>query len=818
MRNSKRYSHFPKIESREISFDEMNSQDLDINSLAEEIKRKIKANILLTNIPFLADNYTFDLLLYSIRKQKKTKNDILFIAHYLTTFSKFFNHKKNVNYDYMEMLSNVAANLVYEKYQKNTIIFKFGDVGDKYYLILKGKVSVIIKREYTCQMCTYEYIKYLEFLLSLDEKELYEVIVTSNKLTITPMEISLYLSKKIDIENENPSKNQQIKYNFISKNIKTISTEEYINAIAPKFLDLSEEKIKRKTLDKKPIILWTYYKVCELGKNTEFGDVGLGETEKRTATIITEEETAFGVISKEIYDKYLKEIIERNRRSKIVEIVNCEILSGISAEDFDKNYFNHFKEFTIKQGDTLFEQGSQREEVYFLREGEIEISIKSSFPQLSNMLLKKNLHVDDSQYIKWCKENLFFRNYYYNASSTFKLFKNKEKGFIGLNDLVDSDNKYIFSVVCKSSKCVLYSIYLDIFNQLLEKEKRINISIQRYVNLKNKLILDRISKLKYILLEEQFTYFLKRTTITDDNELNKKSNRSSVLNSNNNFIKVPMIKLQKKTQNNQIQSREKRLAELSRIDKAQINLKLNLSALQNQNSKIKLRLVKHNKNKSVDNTKPPFSERDNKNLLSNFRKRKPKDYEPLNGCNISFSLENTERKESKQCLTNNTSLLHQISNSNSLQTTTRRILLATNEGSNRKLKEIRQKVISSAVQVNMEKKNIYSNALEKYLHYSLFFRRRKKEQITKDNTVILSKVDILGMDKVIEASEPKLPTKEYHPKNVIQNIKNYTNIAKKIKEHSLGKNKKRLYRSCSCDNSSNFGVSISKYSIKGVFN
>ena len=48
--------------------------------------------------------------------------------------------------------------------------------------------------------------------------------------------------------------------------------------------------------------------------------------------------------------------------------------------------------------------------------------------------------------------------------------------------------------------------------------------------------------------------------------------------------------------------------------------------------------------------------------------------------------------------------------------------------------------------------------------------------------------------------------------------KNYTNIAKKIKEHSLWKNKKRLYRSCSCDNSSNFGVSISKYSIKGVFN
>ena len=82
----------------------------------------------------------------------------------------------------------------------------------------------------------------------------------------------------------------------------------------------------------------------------------------------------------------------------------------------------------------------------------------------------------------------------------------------------------------------------------------------------------------------------------------------------------------------------------------------------------------------------------------------------------------------------------------------------------------------------MEKKNIYNNALEKYLHYSLSFRRRKKKQITKDNTVILSKVDILGMDKVIEASEPKMPNKEYHPKNVIQNIKNYTNIAKKIKE------------------------------------
>ena len=71
MRNSKRSLRLSKYENLSVSFDDMGDQDKEINSLLEDVKKKIKLNVRIEKIPFYSDNYIFPLIIYSIKKDKK---------------------------------------------------------------------------------------------------------------------------------------------------------------------------------------------------------------------------------------------------------------------------------------------------------------------------------------------------------------------------------------------------------------------------------------------------------------------------------------------------------------------------------------------------------------------------------------------------------------------------------------------------------------------------------------------------------------------------------------------------------------------------
>ena len=352
MRNSKRSLRLSKYENLSVSFDDMGDQDKEINSLLEDVKKKIKLNVRIEKIPFYYDNYIFPLIIYSIKKDKKNKNDLLFISHYLTTFpliSNLISSKKNF-IDSLDILASLSEDLKLETYKANDIIFRFGDIGDKLYFILKGSVSVIVKKERQTQMTLYEYVKYLEYLLSIKEKELYDSIVQLNRMTFTNMEISLYLSKKNDIESENPNPNQKIMYNPPPSNLTNINVDQYINIVSPKYIENPAQEKKGKTIEKKEVNILGYYHVCSLSSGKTFGDIGLGENLKRTATIICNEETIFGVVSKGIFEKYLREYHEKIRKNRISAILSTDLFQDVKFETFNNNYFNFFK---FKQNESL---------------------------------------------------------------------------------------------------------------------------------------------------------------------------------------------------------------------------------------------------------------------------------------------------------------------------------------------------------------------------------------------------------------------------------------------------------------------------------
>ena len=79
----------------------------------------------LLQIPFKKDSNTFNLLLYSLGKKNKTENDILFISHYLTSFSSIIQliDKKKTLVDSSKILNEISNHIKTERYNKNDLIF-----------------------------------------------------------------------------------------------------------------------------------------------------------------------------------------------------------------------------------------------------------------------------------------------------------------------------------------------------------------------------------------------------------------------------------------------------------------------------------------------------------------------------------------------------------------------------------------------------------------------------------------------------------------------------------------------------------------------
>ena len=54
---------------------------------------------------------------------------------------EFFKSKTDIR---LSDFSTICLNLEYEYYKKNQIVFDYGSYGNKFYIIIKGKVSVLI--------------------------------------------------------------------------------------------------------------------------------------------------------------------------------------------------------------------------------------------------------------------------------------------------------------------------------------------------------------------------------------------------------------------------------------------------------------------------------------------------------------------------------------------------------------------------------------------------------------------------------------------------------------------------------------------------
>ena len=472
-----------------------NVMEGSINVLAGEL-RKFNGIKKLSEI-MICDDFFFQMVNYILTKSRRSINELLIISTFLKTFPHFVNKIQQQNYD--EIVSSLSLLLRSERKPQNNLMFKYGDKGTKFYIVLYGKCSVIVPKENTIKMSIMHYIKYLLYLNHVHEDELMIMTVGTNKFKYS---IDLYFTNKLIhfLSNCNSEKIINLNTSLLSpKDIskikefyaqlqkepiydkQNVSPKKYIEITSYNQKILFDEDEIECPFDK-DLTIYSYIELTDKKQGDIFGEIALQNSiGKRTATLITGEECIFGYLTHEIYKKSIRDIEQKIRKTNIEFLLKNQLFIGISRGIFENKYFNLFNIETITQGNKIITQGEKNNKVYFIREGDFELSSQLNLDALQQIL---KLKINVSLKVNSMKEDS-------NTNSKYKISLLGKNDIVGLRDCCINDVSFV-DVTCLSTSAEVYSIDLGIIDEIAQKIKSLSIQMQSYINQRVKIVTKRL--------------------------------------------------------------------------------------------------------------------------------------------------------------------------------------------------------------------------------------------------------------------------------------------------------------------------------------
>ena len=555
-----------------------------------------------------------DLCLEEIVKPPNERN-IEIMSRYIETLSNYTSLfkvelSKNPNY-----ISYTCKIMKYKETEPNELILQQGDKGDTFFLILKGKVSIIILKNKTYELTEEQFICYLLECKKYNQNEIIRQCINLNTQSFSlddsfenlfrglvnkKTKGDVYLDNKIILEKANEV-DKYIKEHPIKDKI-IITPDEYINRVK---LNISKKKEqdkeilhKKKNKKIKPVTIPYYEIVNYFETGQTFGEVALNSPNaKRTATIISSEKCYLAVIQSKDYDELLKDAVETSKKIFFNLIYSYKIFNTISKYAFTKRYYQFFIYKKCEKDAYLIEENKKCENVYFIFNGEFEITLTGNLVDVNNLIIfykklikkiRKNINDKFLDYKEEEKENddlILNKNFKTIEENKILLEKKKIKlgifdtrQIMGLRDICDLSNlnfiKGLLSCQNLSYNAEVYYINRKIFNEMYDYEngvdvniddleiKKINIFIQKLneykyhiygmINKKNKEISDRLiienKKIKKYNKKNRL-YSLENNSLIEEKKLNnflKKNFLYSSINidtNNNNKIKKKKNKL-----------------------------------------------------------------------------------------------------------------------------------------------------------------------------------------------------------------------------------------------------------------------------------
>ena len=154
-----------------------------------------------------------------LNKKKRTNDELIIIKTFLSTMKYLSSMIKILDID--KILFSLSIYLKMEKKEKDTVLFRFGNKGTKFYILLSGQVTILILKETYVKICFMKYLMHLIMLKNLGEDEMVKKIITANYQNRVHLDeksfddlfqkISTMGNKIIEKKNKNKKKDEESK-------------------------------------------------------------------------------------------------------------------------------------------------------------------------------------------------------------------------------------------------------------------------------------------------------------------------------------------------------------------------------------------------------------------------------------------------------------------------------------------------------------------------------------------------------------------------------------------------------------------------------
>ena len=482
-----------------------------------------------------------------IPPEKRTIRDILRIKSYIdqsklgNTFKEEFSDKNVAE----KLIYFLSIEMRYKKFKKGDMVFRIGEHPDAFYSIIIGKANILKPMPKAVFLTGYQYFNYLMKLRKEKEFYIFNLCIQTNRKNFVIEEEHgeiihyIYLLNYLEYirTNNDPNIDFEKILDLLDLNPedlkldpKKVKDNYYINdhvkSIIKRIPPITADKIEKYSFIndhflKKEVIIYEYKKFLELRTNDYFGDSAIETNTPRNATIIAEEDTDMAYLTNKLYMAQIaseKAIVLGN---KISALHTSYFFSKVKYHKFAKNYYNWFLNDIYIKNDVLFYEGEDIKYIYFIQEGNVEITTSKSMNEIESLInelkekkediiekyimtntytkQKENQNKDDYfTYTQITSEpDDFF--HYLNEKHKNKLLilnKNEDVGIISF--LIGK--KYITTCTVISRFAKIYKLDIDYLTQMLENEIDCRREFYKRMKSKLQLVSERLFKINDINL------------------------------------------------------------------------------------------------------------------------------------------------------------------------------------------------------------------------------------------------------------------------------------------------------------------------------
>ena len=308
--------------------------------------------------------------------QNRSSNAIEFISKYCQGSKKLVSFLESLSAENTpDIITELAKNFKYQAYTEGNLVKRPGEYDENFSLIITGEVSLLGIKLNKYFLTKDEFCEHIAKLKFFGEHELAKECIAYNE-SILP---NYFFSRAPQVKKRFKKK---AKYNL----------EEYISETSMH----TDPREQIETKNKLHLTIPSYFFVKKLLPGDFIGNLAFGRKKQYLCYFNSSEFTEVALIEKRDVDcERLANYVTISIQKKLMPVVKSYFLFKDLDVELFREYSKYFEFYKIKKGDYIIKQDTKSSVVFFVKEGEFEITTENSIIGLNLLLTelkKSNAH------------------------------------------------------------------------------------------------------------------------------------------------------------------------------------------------------------------------------------------------------------------------------------------------------------------------------------------------------------------------------------------------------------------------------------------